>query len=69
MKPNTVGDSAEPNWAPPINKSNESNLSFILAKDKSMALVGSVITSDMEENHIYGGSPAKDLTNKIKLCL
>jgi hypothetical protein len=30
-----------------------------------MALVGSVITKDMEENHIYGGSPAKDLTEKI----
>jgi len=29
-------------------------------------LVGSVITKDMEENHIYGGSPAKDLTNKVK---
>ena len=41
-------------------------VSPILSKDKSMALVGSVITSDMEENHIYGGSPAKDLTNKIK---
>jgi acetyltransferase-like isoleucine patch superfamily enzyme len=34
-------------------------------KNKSMALVGSVITKDMEENHIYGGSPAKDLTGKI----
>jgi acetyltransferase-like isoleucine patch superfamily enzyme len=41
-------------------------VSPILAKDKSMALVGSVVTSDMEENHIYGGTPAKDLTNKIK---
>lgn len=40
-------------------------VSPITAKDKSMALVGSVITKDMEENHIYGGSPAKDLTNKI----
>lgn len=38
----------------------------IVAKDKSMALVGSVITKDMEENHIYGGSPANDLTNKIQ---
>jgi acetyltransferase-like isoleucine patch superfamily enzyme len=40
-------------------------VSPIIAKDKSMALVGSVITKDMEENHIYGGSPAKDLTGKI----
>jgi len=40
-------------------------VSPIHAKDKSMALVGSVITKDMEENHIYGGSPAKDLTGKI----
>ena len=41
-------------------------VSPIVAKDKSMALVGSVITKDMEYNHIYGGSPATDLTNKIK---
>jgi acetyltransferase-like isoleucine patch superfamily enzyme len=40
-------------------------VSPITAKDKSMALVGSVITKDMEENHIYGGSPARDLTGKI----
>ena len=41
-------------------------VSPIVAKDKSMALVGSVVTKDMEENHIYGGSPAKDLTDKVK---
>lgn len=41
-------------------------VSPIKAKSKSMALAGSVITKDMEENHIYGGSPAKDLTEKIK---
>ena len=41
-------------------------VSPIVAKDKSMALVGSVITKDMEFNHIYGGNPANDLTNKIK---
>lgn len=41
-------------------------VSPIVAKDKSMALVGSVVTKDMEENHIYGGSPAKDLTGKIQ---
>lgn len=41
-------------------------VSPITAEDKSMALVGSVVTKDMEQNHIYGGSPAKDLTEKIK---
>jgi acetyltransferase-like isoleucine patch superfamily enzyme len=40
-------------------------VSPIIAEDKSMALVGSVITKNMEFNHIYGGSPAKDLTDKI----
>jgi hypothetical protein len=30
-----------------------------------MALVGSVIVADMKYNHIYGGSPAKDLTDKL----
>lgn len=33
--------------------------------DKAMALVGSVVTHDLEYNRIYGGSPAKDLTDKI----
>jgi acetyltransferase-like isoleucine patch superfamily enzyme len=40
-------------------------VSPIVAKRRSMALVGSVVTKDMEENRIYGGSPAKDLTDKI----
>jgi acetyltransferase-like isoleucine patch superfamily enzyme len=40
-------------------------VSPIVAKDKSMALVGSVITKDMEYNQIYGGSPAKNITDKI----
>ena len=40
-------------------------VSPIKAGNKSMLLVGSVITKDMEENHIYGGSPAKDLTDKL----
>jgi acetyltransferase-like isoleucine patch superfamily enzyme len=40
-------------------------VSPIHAAKKSMAMVGSVITKDMEENHIYGGCPAKDLTDKI----
>ena len=33
--------------------------------DKAMALVGSVITKDLEYNKIYGGSPAKDITDKL----
>jgi len=40
-------------------------VSPIKAKDKSMAMVGSVITKDMEENHIYAGSPAKSISDKI----
>jgi acetyltransferase-like isoleucine patch superfamily enzyme len=41
-------------------------VSPIIAHDRSMALVGSVITSEMKKGHIYGGTPAKDLTDKIK---
>jgi len=40
-------------------------VSPINACDKSMALAGSVVTKDMEENHIYAGSPAKDITQKV----
>ncbi len=40
-------------------------VSPITAHDKSMAFVGSVITRDMEPNHVYGGSPAVDLTDKV----
>lgn len=40
-------------------------VSPIVAKDKSMALVGSVITGPMEENRIYAGTPARDITDKI----
>jgi len=40
-------------------------VSPILACKKSMAMVGSVITKNMEENHIYGGCPAIDLTDRI----
>lgn len=39
-------------------------VSPITAKDKSMALVGSVITKDMDYNNIYAGSPAKNITDK-----
>lgn len=30
-----------------------------------MAMLGSVVTADMLPNHIYGGAPAKDLTEKL----
>ena len=33
--------------------------------EKSMAMLGSVITGNMHPNHVYGGVPAKDLTDKI----
>jgi acetyltransferase-like isoleucine patch superfamily enzyme len=37
----------------------------IIAREKSMALVGSVVTKDMESNHIYAGIPAQDVTQKL----
>lgn len=40
-------------------------VSPIVAKNKSMAMLGSVIIKDMEENHIYGGNPANDITDKV----
>lgn len=40
-------------------------VSPIHAKSKSMAMLGSVISKDMHENHIYAGVPAKDITAKI----
>lgn len=40
-------------------------VSPVLINDKSMALVGSVITKDMDYNSIYAGSPAKNITDKI----
>ena len=40
-------------------------VSPIHAKAKSMAMLGSVITRDMKENHIYAGVPAQDLTDKL----
>jgi acetyltransferase-like isoleucine patch superfamily enzyme len=39
-------------------------VSPITAEDKSMALVGSVVTKDMKHNNIYAGSPAKNITDK-----
>lgn len=32
---------------------------------RSMALLGSVITGEMLPNHVYGGSPARDLTDRV----
>lgn len=40
-------------------------VSAIVAEDKSMAMVGSVITKDMKKNEIYAGSPAKSISDKI----
>lgn len=40
-------------------------VSPITAADKSMAMVGSVITKDMNYNEIYAGSPAKSISDKI----
>ena len=40
-------------------------VSPITAHDKSMALLGSVITDDMLPNTLYGGVPARDMTDKM----
>lgn len=40
-------------------------VSPINAADKSMAMVGSVVTKDMSFNEIYAGSPAKSISDKI----
>lgn len=40
-------------------------VSPIRAQKRSMAMVGSVVTRDMEENHVYAGVPAKDMTDKF----
>lgn len=40
-------------------------VSPIRAEDKSMALAGSVVTTDMKVNEIYAGSPAKSISHKI----
>lgn len=37
----------------------------IIAQDKSMAMLGSLILKDMEYNTIYAGSPAKSISDKI----
>jgi len=40
-------------------------VSPITAADKSMAMVGSVVTKDMKFNEIYAGSPAISISEKI----
>ncbi len=40
-------------------------VSPIMAEDKSMAMVGSLITQDMKYNQIYAGTPAKSVSNKL----
>lgn len=40
-------------------------VSPIEAEDKSLALLGSVVTKDMKFNRVYGGNPATDITNKV----
>lgn len=40
-------------------------LSPVRVGDRSMALVGSVVTRDMEPNHVYAGVPAGDVTAKV----
>lgn len=40
-------------------------VSPIKAHDKSMAMVGSVVTKDMAFNEIYAGSPAVSITSKV----
>jgi hypothetical protein len=40
-------------------------VSPIRIKKKAMLLVGGIATKDMEENHIYAGAPAKDITDKV----
>lgn len=40
-------------------------VSPITAADRSMAMVGSVVTSDMAENTVYAGVPAKAISDKV----
>lgn len=40
-------------------------VSPIVAEDKSMAMLGSVVIKNMKKNHIYGGNPAVDITEKV----
>ena len=40
-------------------------VSPVAVGERSMAMVGSVVTRDMEPNHIYAGVPAKDVSDKM----
>lgn len=40
-------------------------VSPIVAEDRSMALLGSLITKNMEAGRVYAGSPARDVTEKV----
>lgn len=40
-------------------------VSPIVAADRAMAMVGSVVTRDMHENRVYAGTPAVDVTAKV----
>ena len=40
-------------------------VSPVQAEERAMAMVGSVVTKDMKANHIYAGTPAKDMTDKF----
>jgi acetyltransferase-like isoleucine patch superfamily enzyme len=40
-------------------------VSPIYAKEKAIALLGSVVTKDMEARRVYGGNPARDITDRI----
>lgn len=40
-------------------------VSPVTVEERSVVLVGSVLTKDTEPNHVYGGSPAKDLTDRL----
>lgn len=40
-------------------------VSPIHAGEKSMAMLGSVVTRDMKPNHIYAGVPAADMTERL----
>lgn len=40
-------------------------VSPIIARERSMALIGSVVTKDMEANHVYAGVPAQDTTGRL----
>ena len=40
-------------------------VSPITAEDRSMAMPGSVVTSDMKYNRVYAGNPARDMTDRL----